>query len=635
MRKPGLRDRLRYEFDNTLSSGPVALIAWLFAVSAAMVVGVSLLVRLARLAPQDDAGARPGLLGQMWLSLLHALDASYIENDQGSLAFMVVMFALTLGGIFIVSILIGILTSGLEGRLEDLRRGRSRVVESGHTVILGWSPQIFSVISELIAASSNKGRSAIAVLADRGKVEMDDEIRSKVPARGRTRVVCRSGNPADLADLQVVSPQAARSVIILAPDGENPDSAVIKTILALVNHPERRKEPYHIVAEIHEPRNQQVAKMVAGDEAQLILVGGLISRITVQSSRQSGLSVIYTELLDFSGDEIYFRTEPRLTGLTFGEATFRYEDSAVIGVRLADGTVLVNPDPETVLAGGDAIIAISRDDDTVVMSETGPPAIDHAAILPPTETDARPTRTLLLGWNAKGYTILRQLDNYVAAGSSVHVVADVDASAVVEAAAARCGNLTITFDRADTTDRTVIDGLSVPTAYDHVIVLSYSELCEPQDADGRTLVTLLHLRDIADRQGHTFSIVSEMLDVRNRDLAEITRADDFIVSDRLVGLMLSQVAEQRDLGAVFAELFDPEGSEIYIKPASSYVLTDRPVNFFTILESARRRRELAIGYRVASEANSAAHRYGIRLNPTKSAEIRFSPRDSIIVLAES
>jgi hypothetical protein len=49
-----------------------------------------------------------------------------------------------------------------------------------------------------------------------------------------------------------------------------------------------------------------------------------------------------------------------------------------------------------------------------------------------------------------------------------------------------------------------------------------------------TLITLLHLRDIGQQSGKTFSIVSEMLDARNRQLAEVTQADDFIISDRLI-----------------------------------------------------------------------------------------------------
>jgi ion channel POLLUX/CASTOR len=46
---------------------------------------------------------------------------------------------------------------------------------------------------------------------------------------------------------------------------------------------------------------------------------------------------VYTELLNFSGDEIYFKREPQLAGKTYGEALLAYEDSCVMGLRKADG----------------------------------------------------------------------------------------------------------------------------------------------------------------------------------------------------------------------------------------------------------------------------------------------------------
>ena len=61
-------------------------------------------------------------------------------------------------------------------------------------------------------------------------------------------------------------------------------------------------------------------------------------------------------------------------------------------------------------------------------------------------------------------------------------------------------------------------------------------------------------------------IVSEMMDIRNRALAQIARADDFIVSDKLVSLMMSQLSENKHLEQVFKVLFSSEGSEIYIRP---------------------------------------------------------------------
>ena len=62
-----------------------------------------------------------------------------------------------------------------------------------------------------------------------------------------------------------------------------------------------------------------------------------------------------------------------------------------------------------------------------------------------------------------------------------------------------------------------------------------------------------------------------MLDLRNRALAEVTRADDFIVSDRLTSLLITQISENKRLRPVFDDLFDPHGAEIYLRPSGEYV----------------------------------------------------------------
>ena len=57
------------------------------------------------------------------------------------------MFLATLGGIFIVSALVGVLATGLDAKIVLLSKGRSRIIERNHTVLLGWSDQVFIVIA--------------------------------------------------------------------------------------------------------------------------------------------------------------------------------------------------------------------------------------------------------------------------------------------------------------------------------------------------------------------------------------------------------------------------------------------------------------------------------------------------------
>jgi len=103
-----------------------------------------------------------------------------------------------------------------------------------------------------------------------------------------------------------------------------------------------------------------------------------------------------------------------------------------------------------------------------------------------------------------------------------------------------------------------------------------------------------------------------------------------VVSNKLVSLMLAQASENDMLGAIFDDLLDEEGSEIYMRPAEDYVAPGATVNFYTITEAARQRGEVAIGYhrpRPGAKAN------GIVVNPSKAALVDYQPGDRLIVLA--
>jgi voltage-gated potassium channel Kch len=582
----------------------------------------------------EEGGERLGFGEAAWASLMRTLDPGTMGGDTGT-EFRLVMLFVTLGGVFVVSSLIGVLSNGLQTQMDRLRKGRSLVLERNHTLILGWSSQVFNILSELMLANANQKGARIVVLADRDKIEMEDEIRERVPVLGSTRVICRSGHPIDLTDLEIANPHTTRSIIVLPPENNDPDTDVIKTVLAITNNPNRRPEPYHIVTQISHRPNLHVLEMIGGqDRVQAIWTGDLIARVVAQTSRQSGLSVVYTELMNFGGDEVYFKEEPGLQGKTYGEALLAYEDSCVMGLRTADGSIRMNPPMETPVQAGDQIFALAADDDTIRLSGVARPPVDEKLLRSNGKPRRpRPEKCLILGWNRSGTTIICELDNYVAKGSQVTVVADIyGVDKQIRNNCGRLKNQKVVTREGDTTDRALLDQLNIQD-YDHVIVLAYSTL-EPQEADARTLVTLLHLRDISERDATPFSIVSEMLDLRNRELAEVARVDDFIVSEHLISLMMAQLSENGDLYGVFADIFDPEGAEIYLKPAGDYVALGQPVDFYAIVEAARRRGQTALGYRIAAEAGHADRSYGVHTNPRKSAQVVFAPEDKVIVIAE-
>ena len=623
------RERLRYWFDGTMSRGTPALVGWLAIVLAAMVLFFGVVTWA--LVPRTGALAGKGFFETLWITFIRATDPGAIGSDDTSnILFVALMLMVTLGGVFVFSALVGVIATGLDNKITELRKGRSRVLENGHTILLGWSEQVFVILNELIEANESEKRAAVAILADKDKVEMEDEIRERIADTKTTKVICRTGNLLNPHDLDIANPDRSRSIIIVPASEEKSDHHVIKTLLAIANRSGHREKPYNVVAAVNDSLNLHAAQLAGGNGAYIVDVDDVAARLVVQTALQSGLSAVYTDLFDFGGDEMYMTEEPGLVGSTFSHALFEYQTSSVLGLRLANGRTLINPPMNTRISRGDELIVIAEDDSTIRRGGK-PSRVHEEAIVRPQVRAPAPRMVLVIGWNERAGRIIEQLDSYLAPESGVHVAARrPGARDEIDEIQPLLKNTTVVFAEADTTDRGFLERVDF-SMYQHVIVLTYDHF-ELQEADSQTLVTLLHLRDLAERRQENYSIVTEMRDDRNRELAQITQTDDFIVSGKLISLLMTQISENRHLSTVFTALLDPEGSEIYLKPVEDYVWPGARTDFYTVVEAARRQGQVAIGYRIQAQALEADH--GIVLNPDKRAPVRFAPGDKVIVLAE-
>src|SRR6478735_3313466 len=583
--RSSLGDRLRYRFDNSMSRGTPALIAWLSVVTLLLILLFTVIVQIFNL--RDDS-EDVGFVREIFQNLFHALDPGTVAGDGfTSWQFLITMLVLTIAGLFIVSALIGVIAAGIDTKLADLRRGRSIVLEKEHTVILGWSDSIFTIVRELTIAYESRKKPVIVILADRDKVEMEDELRAKVADFRGTRVICRNGSPMDIDDLRLSSHTTARSVILLAPENsEDPDSEVIKTLLALTH---AGPDGPRIVAEIRNPTNLEAARLVGADRTVLLDIRETVAKLVVQTSRQSGAAAVYTELFDYGGDEIYFLEEHRLDGKTYAEVQLGFQEATVIGV-IADGVPKLNPLPDTVIAGH-TLIVVAEDDSALKGDLDSTVVPDLSQLGTGTGEDDHPTHGLLIGLNERAPIVLREMYHYAPPGSTLTVLTSFDVRDVPP-----LQNLEVTVAPGPTTDRRTLEEHVRPDL-DQVLVLCYSDDLEPQAADARTLVTLLHVRDILARMDSATPVVSEMLDDRNRVLAQVAHVDDVVVSGEIVSLIVTQLSEDHRLEAVFSELLGDEGSEIYLRPAEWYVEPGAEVDFATVLAGAVRRGETAIGYK--------------------------------------
>ncbi|HKA91542.1 MAG TPA: hypothetical protein VKE22_27960 [Haliangiales bacterium] len=635
-----MRQRLRYRFDNLMARGAGPQIAVLALLSLVIVVITAAVIVLGGFA-QDDKGDSPPFIMLVWRSFMHEIDTGNLGGDNGGWPFLLLMLFATLGGIFVLSAFIGILNTFLSERLANLRKGRSLVVENGHTVILGWTPKVHTLLSELAEANANKPKACVVILADVDKATMDDEVRTRLPRK--MKVVTRTGDPMSVRDLEIVNLPGAKSIIVMSPERDDKgeplpphhaDTIVLKTLLAVGKlQPDGGR--FHVVAELQDEKILAVARMVVGEEAALLLGPPLVSRLLVHTGRFSGLSAVFTELLDFGGSEIYIQPEPKLVGRTFREALALYDDSAPIGVLTAGNQLLLPPKFNYALAPGDQIIAISEDDDTVIVNGRPTPIREELLATEEPPPKKRAEKQLILGTNERLGLVLRELAPYAALGSQTLVVGENGTLGEAVAAATRTlfPHLNATFRRGDMSDRALLDALNV-TSYEHILVLAESAGRSHDVADARTMVTLLHLRDIMRRAGKSVPVTTEILDVQNRELAAVAEADDFVVSNNLVALMVAQLSENEHLVRVFDELLTYGGHDLRIRPAATYVAPGSDVDMYQVVEAAARRNEVFIGYRLAVHAKDPTRQFGVVVNPTKHVRLTLDPADQIIVLTQ-
>ena len=621
-------DRVRYWFDSTLARGASALVGWMALLCLAVVVPASaLVVWTDPHAPES----LPDRLAQVWRLTGETLR---LGGATGTPLRVTTSVLLALVALLYVSTLVGLITTALTERLTALRRGRSTVLEQGHVVVLGWSEQVFTVVSELVAANANQRRAAVAVLAERDKTAMEEALSAKVGPMGRTRLICRSGPTTDPAVLTLTSPATAGVVLVLPRDEPDADAEVVKTLLALrAALPGQGRPP--VVAAVRDDRYRLAASLAAGPGGIVLESDTVTARLIVQAARRPGLSLVHQELLDFAGDEFYLVAEPALTGRPFGDALLSYPTSSVVGI-VRGGTPVLNPPPHTPLVEDDLLVVISRDDDTIWQADCAD-SVEKAAMATGLATPARPERVLLLGWNRRAPLMVDQLRRRARPGSAVDVVADAGEATVRqvgEADAHHGTDLPLTLHPGDVTRPETLQGLDVHS-YDSVIVLGQDPAPgqPPDEPDNRTLVTLLLLRRLEEASGRELPVVTELVDDRNRALAPLGPGADVIISGKLIGLLMAQISQNRHLAAVFEELFSADGTGIRLRPAGDYVLPGCETTFATVVAAARQRGECAIGYRSHDDASTSPG-YGVRINPPKAGRRRWTAADEVIVVGE-
>ena len=250
----------------------------------------------------------------------------------------------------------------------------------------------------------------------------------------------------------------------------------------------------------------------------------------------------------------------------------------------------------------------------------------------------------MIGWSFKSQAIIREFAEYIIAGSQIHVLLKNPTDKQVEQISAlneELGPIEVALIQKDCLN--IEDLMSVqPFRYDNIIILAGSASGDDEvDAgrvDSENIVSLLLLRRIFSQFPHeskNTKLITEILDSQNDALVAKAGVQDVIISNRLVSMIMAQISESRDIEKVYDDIFQEDGSEIYLKPASLYFEgLPAEASFADMMAIAQKRGEVCIGVKIAANEFDKANNNGITLIPEKTTVYDLQANDCFVVLAE-
>jgi len=463
-------------------------------------------------------------------------------------------------------------------------------------------------------------------------------------------MIVRSGNTASLPTLRKVGVEQADSIVILSDAKpsqtlqvkELADARVIKAIMAVLAITGDRSG-IAIVAELHLMRNRELAESVQPGRVTTLDETDLLARMLVQTSRSVGLSVVYSDLVGFEGNEFYFfRPKQGWGPLTFGQLQLHFQRSVPLGVRNLNHQIRLNPPPDYPMLPEDEVVILAEDDSTIKF-------YDKAVMVPKTlsyseqRASVPKEKHLIIHWTTKTPIVLKEYASYLTSGSQLHLVVQQNSDALRRTftkIAEQNQNVAMQIRELDLSHYAAIRAIR-PHLYDTVSILGRPS-ATAEEIDTRTLLILLqmrrHFRAYTEETGATVTtkLITEVVESENTELVVKTGVRDFLLSNRFISKIFAQAALNPEVMFVYDQLFSAEGSEVYLKSILLYFDPEEAgeVTFGDCMLAAQARQEVCFGVKLIADEAHADRNFGVQLIPKRGERFRFEAGDCLITLAE-
>ena len=534
---------IKYRIDRMLNKGLFyQLMLLVFAIIILLLI-VSIFIIVFFQYPPKDA---------FWDSLMQFIDTGNISSVEGNTGIVITFLMVTFVGVCGWGSLIAMINKALQDRINNLSKGNAFIMEKNHAIILGYGEEALTIVEEFIKAKVK----TIVILSEHN-VDVIRKRVSFIKGYKKTNIIIREGTTSRIENIKLLNISKSSSISII----NNDDTESLNILLALKKIIEETEEnkienKINICVLVHEEDTIEIIKSIENKNfvIHVIYKYEILYKLIAQSIIYTGLSNVYEDLFSNDGNVFYIENDHDFDNWKFEDAASKYFDKGMIllGITKEDRSQILIPNYDYIIKKENRLIVLSK-------NNYNNPIKEYPDIKP---NIIKYKNNILLICEEKRYTeIIKEISEYIENNNITMLSYD-----LIKSQKNKYKFMLEKLKKENTTK---------------IVLIS-----EDNITDVKSINILLIIREIIKKEKLNIAILSLLNSIQKRNLIYSDDVRDFIVSGKLIGMLMAQASISSNILYIFYGLLSRNGKDIIMSPYSDYFNESRTFKdvYFTLLK---------------------------------------------------
>lgn len=515
---------IKYRIDRMLNKGLFYQLMLLVFAIIILLLTVSIFIIVAFKYPPKQA---------FWDSLMQFIDTGNISSVEGNTGIVITFLLVTFVGVCGWGSLIAMINKALQDRINNLSKGNAFIMEKNHAIILGYGEEALTIIEEFIMAKVK----TIIILSEHN-VDVIRKRVSFIKGYKNTNIIIREGTTSRIENIKLLNIGKSSSISII----NNDDTESLNILLALkkIIEEDEIDKKINICVLVHEEDTIEIIKSIEDKNfvIHVIYKYEILYKLIAQSIIYTGLSNVYEDLFSNDGNIFCIENEHHYEDYSFKDAALKYLDKGMIllGITKEDRSQLLIPNYDYVIKKENRLVFLSRNDNDDSVKE-------YSNIKP---SIIKYKNNILLICEEKRYVeIIKEISEYIENHSITMLSYD-----------------SIKSERNKY--KFILEKLKKENTTKIVLI------SEDNITDVKSINVLLIIRQIIRKENLNIAILSLLNSIQKRNLIYSDDVRDFIVSGKLIGMLMAQASLSSNILYIFCGLLSKNGKDIIMSPYADY-----------------------------------------------------------------